>query len=138
MMKKYLLSLATDQRNGIVASIVKAFLQILSWIYLSGIQLRNLFFNIGMARIESVSRPVISIGNITMGGVGKTPLVIRVAQLVLEMGKKPVIVTRGYMAGSNKENASDEVKMIQKKLPNTPVLVGKERALNIVKYLLGN
>ncbi len=70
-------------------------------------------------RIKKVDARVISIGNITWGGTGKTPLTIKLAQLLSEEGKKVAVLTRGY--------GLDEVQELQKKLPGIPVVVGRDR-----------
>ena len=62
---------------------------------------------------------VISIGNITWGGTGKTPLVAKLAQDLTFFGKKVAVITRGY--------GNDEVLELRKKLPGLPVLSGKDR-----------
>jgi tetraacyldisaccharide 4'-kinase len=58
--------------------------------------LRNWFFDIGIVRSVDVGVPVISIGNITTGGTGKTPIVKNVAMIFLESGKRVAIISRGY------------------------------------------
>jgi len=70
-------------------------------------------------RSTKVNARVISIGNITWGGTGKTPLVIKAAQFLLEEGKKVAVLTRGY--------GRDEVKELRDKLPGVPVIVGRDR-----------
>ncbi|MBI3315964.1 MAG: tetraacyldisaccharide 4'-kinase [Candidatus Omnitrophica bacterium] len=70
-------------------------------------------------RIKKVGARVISVGNITWGGTGKTPLVARLCQDLAEMGKRPAILTRGY--------GKDEVLELKKRLPNIPILVGRDR-----------
>ncbi len=70
-------------------------------------------------RIRKVGARVISIGNITWGGTGKTPLVIKLARDLVEAGKKVAVLTRGY--------GKDEVMELGKKLPNIPVKVGRDR-----------
>jgi tetraacyldisaccharide 4'-kinase len=50
----------------------------------------------GYARRRKLAAPVIGIGNITMGGTGKTPCVLRLAQILKQRGRKPGILTRGY------------------------------------------
>ena len=70
-------------------------------------------------RIKKVNAWVISIGNITWGGTGKTPLVISLARHLSENGKKVAVLTRGY--------AQDEVAELKKHLPNVPILVGRDR-----------
>lgn len=69
---------------------------------------------------KKVSARVISIGNITWGGTGKTPLVAKLAEDIAQSGKKVAILIRGY--------GQDEVDELRKKLPNVPVLVGSNRA----------
>ena len=73
--------------------------------------------------------PVISVGNITVGGVGKTPLVIFLAKTLYARGKHPVILTRGYMAAEN--GRSDEAEMMSECLPEVPVMVNIDRILAI-------
>lgn len=77
------------------------------------------FYRVMPSAIKKVPARVISIGNITWGGTGKTPLVARMAKELAASGKKVVILTRGY--------GQDEVKELQKKLPDVPVLVGRDR-----------
>ncbi len=70
-------------------------------------------------RSKRVGARVISIGNITWGGTGKTPLVIKAAKALMEEGKKVAVLTRGY--------GRDEVKELQQKLPGVPIVVGRDR-----------
>jgi tetraacyldisaccharide 4'-kinase len=76
-------------------------------------------------------KPVISIGNITAGGVGKTPLVIWLARHLQDKGFKSIILTRGYMPQGS--NDSDEVDMLNEQIPYIPVLAGANRLTNIKK-----
>lgn len=83
--------------------------------------------------------PVISVGNITMGGTGKTPLVEALARELLAAGLKPAVVTRGYrrkgktplvLGGDPKERwywAGDEPSLLAKRLPQIPVIVNANR-----------
>ncbi len=73
-------------------------------------------------------KPVISVGNITVGGVGKTPLVIWLARQMLARGLKPAILIRGYKAHAG---LSDEAQMLKEALPQVPVLVGRDRKKSI-------
>lgn len=57
---------------------------------------RNRRFDTDPAAVVRVPAPVISIGNLTVGGVGKTPLVAWVAQSIRDMGRTPVLISRGY------------------------------------------
>lgn len=70
------------------------------------------------SRQARVNARVISIGNITWGGTGKTPLVILLARLVRSRGKKVAVLTRGY--------GNDEVHELQASLAGIPVLAGRD------------
>lgn len=68
----------------------------LSWLFGVGVTLRNWFFDIGLIRSEQAGVPVISVGNLSAGGVGKTPFVELLARRLMDRGKKVAIVSRGY------------------------------------------
>src|SRR5687768_16831011 len=68
----------------------------LSRLYGGIINVRNLLYERGFFKSFSLGVPVISVGNITVGGTGKTPLVAFVAAVLAERGEKVCILTRGY------------------------------------------
>ena len=68
----------------------------LSLVYGCIIYFRNLFYDLGWFTTEDFKLPIISVGNITTGGSGKTSLVMYLANLLIKSGKKPGIVSRGY------------------------------------------
>ncbi len=68
----------------------------ISWIYGTIIEARNSLYEKGVFKSFSLGVPVISIGNITVGGTGKTPLVAFVAEILAEKGEKVCIISRGY------------------------------------------
>jgi tetraacyldisaccharide 4'-kinase len=67
-----------------------------SWIYGKITDLRNTLYEQGVFKSHPLGAPAISIGNITVGGTGKTPLVAFVAETLAEQGEKVCILTRGY------------------------------------------
>lgn len=88
--------------------------------------------------------PVISVGNLTMGGSGKTPVVIHLARFLLEQGYKPAVISRGYGGKAHRPvnivsdgvslllesyQAGDEPRLIAESVPGTIVLTGKKRHL---------
>jgi tetraacyldisaccharide 4'-kinase len=59
-------------------------------------------------RVRRLSRPVISVGNLTVGGSGKTPLVAAIARLLLDAGERPAVLSRGY----GRRHAADGVVVV--------------------------
>ncbi len=68
----------------------------LSLAYGAGVVVRNWFFDIGLLRSQRVSVPVISVGNLSAGGSGKTPFVELLARKLTQKGKKVGVISRGY------------------------------------------
>ncbi len=72
-----------------------------SWLYAFATQLRNTLFDWGVLKSESVGVPVISVGNLTVGGTGKTPLTEYIVKYLLEQKKRVAVVSRGYKRKSS-------------------------------------
>ena len=119
-------------------------LTLLSFLYKQSVILRNRAYHKGLLRARKLSIPVISIGNLTVGGTGKTPTTIYLARLLQSMGKRVGVLSRGYRgAASGAANvvsdgvkvrlgpgeAGDEPFLIAEKLPGIVVLTGKDRGL---------
>ena len=96
----------------------------LSWPYSLAVRARNRRYDRGDGVLRAAV-PVISIGNITTGGTGKTPLIMRVVEMLTRRGFKPAILTRGYAASHGQ--TADEVLEYQTALPNTRVVVDPDR-----------
>jgi tetraacyldisaccharide 4'-kinase len=105
-----------------------------SWIYGQAVAARNRGFDRGrrVGRVEP-ARPVISVGNITTGGVGKTPIVAWIAERLLAAGHQPVIAMRGYMARPGA--LSDEQAEYHERLPEVPVLADPDRLAALNAFL---
>lgn len=88
------------------------------------LRLRNAYYDRPGAA-QRAPLPVISIGNITVGGTGKTPLVIELARRLRESGRRPAILTRGY--GAALGETADEVLELHDALPEVPVIVNRDR-----------
>ncbi len=65
-------------------------------LYEAAVGCRNRLYSAGILRARKLSSPVISIGNLTLGGAGKTPLALHTCQVVLKLGATPVLLSRGY------------------------------------------
>ena len=106
------------------------------------VSLRVFLYQKGILRKHRLKHPVISVGNLTVGGTGKTPLVGFLAQILKKAGYQPVILSRGYKR-SNKnavllvsdvrevfcgpEECGDEPYLLARKLEGVPVVVGNSR-----------
>jgi tetraacyldisaccharide 4'-kinase len=125
-----------------VTDLVIITLKIFSVIYGLIIEVRNFFYNIGICTPSKLKCKVLSIGNITLGGTGKTPAVISLGKYLIDSGKKVCILLRGYKGGLeqrtfvvsdsirlliNVADAGDEAVMIAKSLSQACVLIGKDR-----------
>jgi tetraacyldisaccharide 4'-kinase len=100
-------------------------------IYALGLQARSALFNRGIG-VARVGVPVISVGNLSLGGTGKTPMVELLARALLASGRRPAIAMRGY-AGAG--GASDEADQYRRVLPSVPVLVNADRHAAITAHL---
>lgn len=87
--------------------------------------LRNKWYDRGAPAVWSAGVPVISVGNITAGGTGKTPMVIEIVRRLIAIGRRPAILTRGY--GARPGEPADEVREFAEALPATPVVVNPDR-----------
>ena len=96
----------------------------LSWLYSIGINRRNRGFDRGQG-VTKIDRPVISIGNLSTGGTGKTPMVHLIVRMLLDAGKKPVIAMRGY--GAKPGQKGDEQLEHEQALPGIPVVAQPDR-----------
>jgi len=117
-------------------------LRVCSFFYGCGLLARNWAYRLGALRSHRLDRRVISVGNLTLGGTGKTPLVMLIAQTLKSQGRKPAILSRGYGGVSKNpvnvvadgervlltaDRAGDEPVMMARRLGNVPVLTGPNR-----------
>lgn len=94
----------------------------LSWLYCLVIFMRRLAYAMGLLKRHRLTVPVIVVGNLTVGGTGKTPVVIHIAHLLKRSGYSPGIISRGY--GGKARSWPQQVR------PDAdPVMVGDEAIL---------
>ena len=120
-------------------------LRLLSFIYEFALKLKLFLYNIGFFTAKKLPCVVISLGNITLGGTGKTPTARALATLIQSKGYKVVVLNRGYRAHWEKPvgvvsdgkkiymtayEAGDEAYLLAKQLPGIPVVIGKDRAIS--------
>src|ERR1017187_5804553 len=131
------------ERNDLLAQSIRRFAQLGSWGYAAGIRGRELAYRHGFLSVKRLPHPTICVGNITVGGTGKTPLVIRLASDLLAKGLKPAVLLRGYKREKVKRHpvlvrdakrilagvaeAGDEAMELASRLPGACVGVGADR-----------
>lgn len=137
----YLIDLIKGKEKGFRAKLVLLVLSFLEYVYLLIINLRKIFYSCGIIKRVGFDTTIISIGNITVGGTGKTPIVKLLAGELNSLGKKIVVVSRGYKsetAGSvivsdgekllkDVRIAGDEAYMLAEGLEGVPIVIGKDR-----------
>ena len=127
-MRNFIYSLMTDKRSGAVIAPLKFLLYLASLSYGIAIYTRRLLYKYGIFKKEIVPMKVISVGNLTLGGTGKTPFVIGLARILNdELNKTVSILIRGY--------GWDEQNMLKKKIADIPILVGEDRARSCHKAI---
>ena len=113
------------------------------------IHAREKLYRSGILPTLRLNHPVVSVGNLTVGGTGKTPIVITLAEAFRDKGFRPVILSRGYgrtsrgivVDGTNWQDMGDEPFLIKRRLENIHVVVGADRyqaGLTAEKNGLGN
>ncbi|MCE5301884.1 MAG: tetraacyldisaccharide 4'-kinase [Planctomycetaceae bacterium] len=118
-------NLQSGRRHGLSASLLRGLLHVFAWPYAAVIQWRNRRYDRGAARVYRIDMPVVSVGNITLGGTGKTPLVGWLARWFLAQGMQPAVISRGY--GSKPGQPNDEAVELKRLLPNVPHLQNPDR-----------
>lgn len=109
----------------------------LSWLYTLGVVIRHSMFNRRLLPSFSVDTPTICVGNLAVGGTGKTPMVAYLVRLLQENGFRPAVLSRGYkrtsrgfvMADdySSVETLGDEMMQLHRAFPEVPIAVCESR-----------
>jgi tetraacyldisaccharide 4'-kinase len=108
-----------------VSPLMRALLWPLSLIYAAIVRLRVWLYAKGLMKQKRLRAPVVSVGNLTVGGTGKTPMVIWLAERFLAEGKRVAILSRGYRGA---DGTSDEIEMMKFRLQGRAAFgVGKNR-----------
>ena len=135
--------LASFQQR-LLASPVRLLLIPLSWLYAAGVSVRNRLYALGVFKARTLACRVISVGNIVVGGTGKTPAVITIAKHLQKERKRVAILLRGYKRHAREEvtivsdgkkvcaspaESGDEAHMMARHLSDVPIIAGKCRYL---------
>ena len=118
----------------------------LSWLYGLGVGFRNMLFEAGILKSQTYATPVISVGNITVGGTGKTPHVEYLIRLLKDKTNLAVLSrgykrkSRGFLLADNDStmyDIGDEPFQIKQKFPDITVAVDKKRTRGISRLING-
>jgi tetraacyldisaccharide 4'-kinase len=141
MGRGYLERVILGEERGLLSWAVRGFAWPLSIVYRSGLCLYLWLYRVGLRKKCKLPATVISIGNLTFGGTGKTPAVEKVCRILTGLGLSVAILSRGYgsrtrgsliVSDGNSIFASvdqcgDESLVLAQSLPGIPVVVGKDR-----------
>ncbi|MFO7820252.1 MAG: tetraacyldisaccharide 4'-kinase [Halanaerobacter sp.] len=147
-LKEYLLKVIKREETGLIPGLILIVLTILAQVYRFLVYLRKKVYDLGIKKSYELDTRVISVGNITAGGTGKTPMVRKIAANLRAAGQKVVVLSRGYKGDFADEiavvsdgdavtmsvaEAGDEPYLLARFLDGVPVVVGAKR-LKTGKY----
>lgn len=118
-------NIVSGRRRGAQASAARVGLTALAGPYAAAVAARNRMFDLGLRRATSMGRPTLSVGNLTAGGTGKTPIVIDLVRRLRALGHCPAVLLRGYAAAG--DAASDETLELRRALPGVRVEANPDR-----------
>lgn len=138
----YWRGLASGGRTGLIDKLALLLLAPFAWLYSLVLQLRSQLYLRGMLKTHRLPRPVVSIGNITVGGTGKTPVTAYIARFLLAQGYRVAVLSRGYggslegqtcvvsdgatiMLGAGE--CGDEPYLLASTVPGLMVVIGTDR-----------
>jgi tetraacyldisaccharide 4'-kinase len=135
--------LISGESSGLCAVVLRFFLGIAAQVYRVVIDLRNFLYSKGWFKIHRADAVVISVGNITTGGTGKTPLVIQLCKLIISDSKIRIsdsqcaILTRGYKmiqgSGTDTQDYLDEPALLAESCRQVKVVVNPDRVAGAEK-----
>jgi tetraacyldisaccharide 4'-kinase len=118
------LDLIRGKQAGLAASLARSGLWLAAGVYGAIVTWRNLGFDRGWLKSRRALVPVVSVGNLTLGGTGKTPMVEWVARWFRRRGIRVAILSRGY---GQEGGLNDEGRVLEENLPDVPHLQGPDR-----------
>src|SRR5258707_8282870 len=103
-LEEFGIDVVLERRHGVRASILRGILYALSFVYDRIVQLRLYLYRKRIFRERALGVLVISVGNLTVGGTGKTPIVEKIARALQTGGRRVAILSRGYKSMPRKRN----------------------------------
>ncbi len=137
-LETYLLSVLDGTKKGKWPTTLRGIMLVLSWLFSAVVQLRLMLYKHRIIRPNTLGCQVISVGNLTVGGTGKTPVVEVFARNLQQQGRKVAILSRGYKSKS----LPFHEKMIQRittgKIETPPRVVSDGKRLLLDSYSAGD
>jgi tetraacyldisaccharide 4'-kinase len=117
--------LVSGRRNGLAGAAMRGVLRAGEVPYSLAVRWRNRRYDTSRAAVHRAGVPVISVGNLTLGGTGKTPMVKWLSRWWRQKSVRVAIVSRGYRAAAGQQN--DEALELRQSLPDVPHVQGRDR-----------
>ena len=122
-----LLKIISGRRNDFVAIALRFGLGLLTPFYRAAVWWRNKRYDSSQKMVRRVAVPVISVGNLTTGGTGKTPMVVWLCNLLRSCNQRVALVSRGYARDNTGAGRNDEALELELRLPEVPHLQDPDR-----------
>ncbi|MGD9127355.1 MAG: tetraacyldisaccharide 4'-kinase [Planctomycetia bacterium] len=117
--------IVSGREKGLRACAWRGLFRIVETPYTWAVCYRNRKYDRGKSPIHSVEVPVVSVGNLSVGGTGKTPMVHWIAKQLRERGLRVAVISRGY--GAEGDGSNDEAMELEQRLPDVPHLENPNR-----------
>jgi len=126
-------NLISGRTSGWRAVSLRSLLRMASLLYEGVICGRNRLYDSGLLRVHRAGLPVISVGNLTTGGTGKTPVAALLCEQLRHLGRKPGLISRGYRATA--EGGNDEKRVLELLVPGIPHIQQPDRVAAVSRLL---
>lgn len=148
MIERFWWQIITKKKKNLFDIFILLFLYLLSGLYFLGIIIKDILYRLNIKKPITPTCNVITIGNLTLGGTGKTTVTIEIAKRIIKAGKKLLIVAKGYKRNKindidivsngseillSVKNAGDEPYMLARNLKEACIMVG-ENKIKTVEY----
>jgi tetraacyldisaccharide 4'-kinase len=128
-LEQYAIEVILEKRQGFRAGLLRAVLRLLSFLYLAIVQFRLYLYRNRILKERQLGCPVISIGNLTVGGTGKTPVVEKFAKALQNGGRRVAILSRGYKSVDRRRKITWLEKLLAQGSENPPRIVSDGKSV---------
>jgi len=128
-LEQYAIEVILDKKHGFRAAVLRVVLWLLSYLYLAIVQIRLYLYRNRFLKERQLGCLVISIGNLTVGGTGKTPVVEKFARALQNGGRRVAILSRGYKSVDRRRRSTWWEKLLAQKADIPPRIVSDGRSV---------